>query len=360
MYKSFTARNFRCFEDLTVEPLERFNLIAGKNNTGKTALLEALWQHHGYFNPQLGHSMAAFRGFRVIKKSEFMWDLFVGFDAARVIELSTRDEQQRPRTLRIQWRERAISTVSLAEPADGRDTGFTASDSIAEQSSKPAESEILLAYTGVSGEATQARASVRGNALQFESASHAKEPGGIFLPPHLRRDIPALAERLSNVAVAKRKAQILDIVSIIEPDLEDLAVLHQGGVPMIAADIGMERLIPLPFAGDGMIHLLSIAVAVPEAKDGILLVDEIENGLHYTVLTRVWRAIAALAREYNVQFFATTHSFECIAAAHRAFEEDGQYDFRLHRLERVEGKIRSVTYDQETLTAGLEMGMEVR
>ena len=48
MYKSFNIKNFRCFNDLEFKPLERVNLIAGKNNVGKTALLEAIWMHHGY------------------------------------------------------------------------------------------------------------------------------------------------------------------------------------------------------------------------------------------------------------------------------------------------------------------------
>ena len=54
MYKSFNIENFRCFSELTLKPLERINLIAGKNNIGKTALLEALWIRHGYQNPELG------------------------------------------------------------------------------------------------------------------------------------------------------------------------------------------------------------------------------------------------------------------------------------------------------------------
>jgi len=64
--------------------------------------------------------------------------------------------------------------------------------------------------------------------------------------------------------------------------------------------------------------------------------------------------------EFNVQVFATTHSLECIMAAHRAFSGGNTYDFRLHRLEDVDGKIRAVTYDRESLEAAIDMGLEVR
>jgi len=67
-----------------------------------------------------------------------------------------------------------------------------------------------------------------------------------------------------------------------------------------------------------------------------------------------------VARQFHTQVFATTHSLECIVAAHKAFTESGVYDFRLHRLDRVKETIRAVTYDQETLAAAIETGLEVR
>ena len=62
MYRSFSIKNFRCFDELTVEGMGRINLIAGKNNVGKTALLEALWVHGGAPNPELAVRVEAFRG----------------------------------------------------------------------------------------------------------------------------------------------------------------------------------------------------------------------------------------------------------------------------------------------------------
>ncbi len=41
MIQSFRVKNFRCFQDLTLKSLKRVNLIAGKNNVGKAALLKA-------------------------------------------------------------------------------------------------------------------------------------------------------------------------------------------------------------------------------------------------------------------------------------------------------------------------------
>lgn len=74
----------------------------------------------------------------------------------------------------------------------------------------------------------------------------------------------------------------------------------------------------------------------------------------------VWAAVGKAARECNAQIFATTHSSEFIAAAHKSFRDSGIYDFRLHRLEHIEDSIKAITYDQETLEVALEIGLEVR
>ena len=81
------------------------------------------------------------------------------------------------------------------------------------------------------------------------------------------------------------------------------------------------------------------------------------------MVQKVWRAIAEAARQFDVQVFATTHSFECIGAAHQAFSEDLpglQDDLRLHRLDRVNGDTVAKTYDREILGAAMEMRLEVR
>jgi AAA15 family ATPase/GTPase len=112
--------------------------------------------------------------------------------------------------------------------------------------------------------------------------------------------------------------------------------------------------------GDGMVRLASLVLAIWQARNGFVLVDEIENGLHHTILSKVWQAIRKTAQEFNTQIFATTHSLECIKAAHNTFIEYKNYNFRLHRLERTKKAIRSVTYTPETLEAAIETGLEVR
>ncbi|MCZ6680490.1 MAG: AAA family ATPase [Candidatus Poribacteria bacterium] len=153
---------------------------------------------------------------------------------------------------------------------------------------------------------------------------------------------------------------IFDILKIVEPRLKRLTVIVMGGTPTLHGDLGFGRLIPLSFMGDGMGRLMSLVTAIANSSDGVVLFDEIENGIHYSIMTDLWLGIAELARKFNVQIFGTTHSFECITAVHKAFQKSGTYDFRLHRLDRVDDSIKAHIFDEEMLEAVLRAGWEVR
>jgi hypothetical protein len=164
----------------------------------------------------------------------------------------------------------------------------------------------------------------------------------------------------SELEEANRQEEVLPSLRIIEPRLQRLSLLLSGGKPMIHGDIGLSRLVPMSFMGEGIRRLLSVLLAVATARDGIVLIDEVENGFHYSVLTKVWQAIAHAARQANVQVFATTHSWECILRAHEAFAEEDAYDLRLHRLDRSGDQISAVSYDREMIEAALYNAVEMR
>ncbi|MEZ5401844.1 MAG: AAA family ATPase [Bryobacteraceae bacterium] len=103
--------------------------------------------------------------------------------------------------------------------------------------------------------------------------------------------------------------------------------------------------------------MLALAVAIAKCRGGILLVDEIDTGLHYTVLSRMWRLISRAATEFDVQVFATTHSYDCIySLAQICSTSDGSVT--IQRIER--GKQQSVRYDEDEITSAASRDSEVR
>ena len=91
-----------------------------------------------------------------------------------------------------------------------------------------------------------------------------------------------------------------------------------------------------------------------------MLIDEFENGFHYSVLPDVWRVIDNASKIFKTQIFASTHSREAIMAAHTHFYKQERYDFRFFRLQETNGKIKVVSYEKEILQAAFESDIEVR
>ncbi|MBE7473653.1 MAG: ATPase [Anaerolineae bacterium] len=356
MFRSFTIKNFRCFHNFSMEPLERVNLIAGKNNTGKTSLLEALFLHIGSNNPALPLRINAFRGIEQMAiEADEMWGwLFFSKRIEETIELTSLSEDNIRRVLRI-----FLTEPEKAQLAASGNGSATSSKTIESITTAVGPHDLTLQYEDTGGQSGTSRAFIVSDGVKTERAPLTPSPVGVFLSTRVRFPTED-AERFSKLDAIGRQNEVLTTLSFLEPRLKRLAVLVRGGAPMINGDIGVGELVPLPLMGEGVVRLASIVLAIANAQNGTVLIDEVENGLHYSVMVNVWKAIAFAARQSNTQIFATTHSWECIRAAHEAFSESDIYDFRLHRLDRADSEIRAVTYDQDMLAAADVSDLEVR
>jgi len=360
MYRSFKVSNFRCFGELTLSGIERVNLIAGENNIGKTALLEALFIHSGAYNPDLTLRVNAFRGIESVKVElgrwvETPWDsIFSEFNISKTVELvgDYRETDRLILRLRVIRQPEELAKIrQYTSPSQNEPEIIGLSSEAAhvlelecEEGKKLAKYYMIFDQKGP----------------RINPIPPPPPYRGIFLPARVRFPPRVDAERLGKLEIVGKQNVLLEALRVVEPRLRRLAVVVLGGEPIIHGDAGIGRLLPLPIMGEGMVRLASLILAIGDAQNGVVLLDEIENGLHHSVLSKVWRVIGEAARKFNTQVFATTHSLECIKAAHKAFVESAFYDFRLHRLERTKETIRALTYDQETLEAAIETGLEVR
>lgn len=112
--------------------------------------------------------------------------------------------------------------------------------------------------------------------------------------------------------------------------------------------------------GDGMTRMLHLVLALVNARDGMLLIDEVENGIHYSVQPDLWRLVFQVARRLNVQVFATSHSLDCVQAFQRAAEEDEAEEGILIRLQHRKGEIEAVPFDEDKLGFATREQIEVR
>ena len=353
MYRSFTIKNFRCFDELTVEGMGRINLIAGKNNVGKTALLEALWVHNsGIAEPDRILFLDAARGAGAVNTDTTIDNLFFHFDQALTIELtSTGVPNYGHRRLEITARENSNSEIVL----DGSSRDQLSSITPASRR------QIVLDCLDEYGKSYSSRAWWGGTvSLPTVRATKDNMPAfqqraAVFLYSRRRTDTTPEANLLSQLMIDGQEVGVTEILREIEPRLDSLTVLSLRERPEIYASIGLKRLVPLHLMGEGTTRILALALAIATAPGGMVLVDEIENGIHHSVMEKVWRAIGAFARNYDVQLFATTHSYECIRAACDAFDSDEGDELRLFRIGRVNGEIRAAMYDREMMQTAFDI-----
>jgi hypothetical protein len=388
MFTHFIIKNFRCFAGLHLKQLGRVNLIAGKNNTGKTALVEAIHLHNNPDNCQLPVLINKQRGIAEPMRafSNVIGWLFYGRHPGIGIELSSFDEKGINRTLSMYLLDGASARAHFPE----------------------AVKELVEAMPGGQWNTVLGGLVLRyeqpGEQPRFSWAAPSQFTGMTWVSSRIPWSIPSVfigsgvssAEQdvkfFGEIEVAKRQAEVLPALRILEPRLQKLSLAPLVGDPglygslpvsslspqsslsprpqmspvlqseeaILHGDIGLPRLVPMPFMGEGLRRVLSIVLAIANAPGGVVLIDEVENGLHYSVMKDVWKAIALAARQMDVQVFATTHSYECIQAAHEAFLSSDAYDLRLFRLDRINDEIQVTTYDAETIGAAVDYYHEVR
>lgn len=355
MLRKFSVRNFRCLKKLDIEPLARVNLIVGENNVGKTALLEALFLHFNPARPEapwgVNHSRGA-RGSDAETWEELEW-VFHAKQSASTIELLSVNNRGEDCALRIRLADPKERLLHI--PENDGDSQIDADM----QRAVVHSSVLTLEYTDHTGREFSAQAYVSLGGISATSADM-PELGRAALVLKNPRFSDEHAKRYSNLALMGREEELIPALQAIDPRIRRLELLFPANKPMLYVDDGSDQLVPLTYMGEGLGYVLSWQLAILTVENGTVLIDEFENGLHYTALVDVWKAVGTAARQSNVQVFATTHSWECVVAAQTAFAESGEDEFRLHRLERRDGDIVAITYDQEQLATSIELNLEVR
>ena len=352
MLKSVQVHNFRVFSKLSIDQLSRVNLIGGRNNAGKTSLLEALFLLSGGGNPHLALNSNVIRipdipmsGPRDALREIYWKPMFAQLDTEKVIEIEGVHSGRGSLVLRIALERPTIVELPLENSKD-----ISARD-------LHSEPPLLLSFKTGPSAAVEGRVRVSGQSIQVDQPDSPVPFNASILATRIANDQEDAA-RLARLRKQKRGDHILNSLRVIEPKLQSIEVNSAGGFPIIWGDIGMSELVPLAMMGEGMTRLARLVLAIATAPSGLVLVDEIETGFHHTVMSDVWRTVDEAAKQFDTQLVATTHSYECIRAAHEALGTgDG---FLLHRLEASDTGNRCVTYQPESIDAAMRHDLEVR
>ena len=380
MYSSFRVQNFRGFKDLRLDDMARVNLIAGKNNTGKTALLEAILTYTGQYDSSMllripADKRRSFKSYRLEEGTELInpgWPLiFHNFETSKPINLCG----QNAKLEKHERKENGTGTgksqhleISL-DDVDSLPFDLTTRRSNLERVVDENGRVLVyreghnywISFNPYTWSRNTSAAFI--GVPKSEDVQRDTKYNSRFLPVNATLSADDEASLYTDVRRTGQDKFLLSIASKIEPRTKHIELLHNGLETELHGHLE-ELNQPLPFSsmGEGMRRIISLMLAIATTENGIVLMDEIENGLHHSVHVDVWRAIAEAASAYNVQIFATTHSLEMIQAAHKAFLDDEPYDFRLHRLDRSTktNEIVPTTYNRFSMSAAIDLEAEVR
>jgi hypothetical protein len=359
MIRHLEIKNYKCYNSLTLPQISRVTLVGGANNVGKTALLEALFLFHDRLAPNATIRHIAWRGVTSVelRPGAFFAPMFHGFDLNSPIEIevvtdsgSARlqvrfDEAYRPSTLPAQDR------AAPQAPASVRADQTPASSSAVELRWEAPDVDPSISHLVLTADSS--RLEIGSMVLGAPVARYLSARGFV--------DATEVAAMFGQLDVERRTYMVERFLQVLEPTLSALSVVPVAGVPVVHADVGLARKVPVAYIGSGMSRLLEIAVSIGTSRDGLVLIDEIENGIHHTALKPVWQAILGAACECNCQVVATTHSYECVRALHAAGIGHGHGDDLTYlRLERGAGGVVAKQFDFTTLGFALDGNMEVR
>lgn len=357
MYSSLRIERLRGFRELFVHDLCRINLFVGRNNSGKSTVLEGVFLLGGAVNSETPSTLVQLRGQRIGGASpDAVWrPLFHRLDPTQAIRIEgTRHGEAGPRRLEIE----AVSTSRFVEPPDSDEGGGTG---FAWGGDEFVIGGLRLRYRPADG----------GEPVNVVASDPAG--GGAEMPREKRADFVRTtliasrghsghirnANQFSYLLRTKREEHVLRAVRIVEPRLQRIAVLNETGMPAVYVDLGLDVLVPLAACGDGFQRLFSLAVELTAVRGGVLLIDEIDNGLHYSVLPALWKMLGEICTVGCIQIFATTHSDELLRSALEAFRDEPSV-LGLFRIDRTDIGHTVAAYDPDSRRAVLDAHFEVR
>ena len=361
MIRALRLENFRSFEEYELRELATVNLLVGPNNCGKTSVLEAV------------HLLVSGGDPRVLIES-----------ARRRSESSTYADDGIRKTVRYplyhQFHGHTFGPGTSLSVAADDGPGRVRMEIVEADADEP--QDLLEALAGTSP-ALALR--IRSGASKDDITIPLTEDGSIqWRAPAMRRlsvrgsrqppptqfvtaeslQAREMAGAWDQVEVQRREAEVIETMRILQEDLDSIRSLS-GDAPGVSPGIvvgfrsGTVR-VPIGSYGDGMRRLLALSLSLMRAEEGFLLVDEIDTGLHWTVMERMWSLVVEAAMKSSIQVFATTHSLDCILglASLLNVRQDLRAAVTIQKIER--GINRGVGFDGESIITARDLGVELR
>ncbi len=374
MFKSIKIENFRCFESFELQQLGRVNLLVGKNNSGKTSILEAIQILCSRTNLQpLSEIM--------INRGEYIQDdNSKGKRELDIRHLFSEHEIEVGSQFSISGINNNLEEKILTSIGKSHFSGDKNLDGELNQyfstfdDNKIDNNKLLLGLNWTCGEKHEISTSplsIINNGLSWQ---YSQRRGNTDNKPAITQFVTSsslttekMIELFEQVVLTPEETLVEEALQTIEPKIERIAPVGYKRFSSSESRTGFlvrlsdsSQRVPIGSMGDGIWRILGLALAIVCAKDGYLFIDEIDTGLHFTAMSDMWKLIWKTAKKLNVQVFATTHNSDCwTSLATIASEQEVDVDgITIQRIEK--DKQTAVAFTKREIVIAAERGIEVR
>lgn len=352
MFVSIEINQYRSIKHLKIENLKQFNLVVGATNIGKTSLLEALFLAINPDNMSLIFTINSAR--KIPYTPNFLRNLFYEADSLNVINIRaiTKEKENNIRDLKYSAIQNQESSIDLADESP-IPTASYATQLIDKLSLAINDIPEYIFTLKPLNELIR-----DGNVLinPFKKEILTDNPYKMTFNGRFEHSLTytgAFSGKYDGLIENMEKEEFLNLIRKIDPKINSLEKTDKG----IIIDYGFEKPIPIGALGKGMIKVINIIAAIFNTKNGVVLIDELENGMHYELLDLFWEAIFKTASKFNVQIIATTHSYDCIRSFYNKHQNN---EIFLIRIEKENDFHECMAYKSKEIKILLEEDIEAR
>lgn len=376
---SLEIQQYRAFQHLKIEHIGGVNLIVGKNSVGKSCLLEAVRLFSEAGSPsilrqlleardetynynvrnQQNHSYESDSQLLPLVKHLFhgRWELL---DNPKPIRINSLNNPEQSLTIAVNWfveevgEERLRRLKRLEKPIPIQPQ--SAFDFVYESIETP-----IPGLTFQVGRTTENSLPLR---RIFESRFIDTLKSHHIAVPADGLDMVKISQLWDDITLTKLEQEVRQALNIIIPEIEGINVIDsaerlRGRTAIVKLSNAAEP-VPMRSLGEGLNRVFGIALALVNAHNKVLVIDEIESGLHYSTQFELWQLIFAVAHRLNIQVFATTHSWDCVEAFQQAATQNESEEGVLIRLQRKNDTIVPTIFDEKKLAIATREQIEIR
>lgn len=329
--KNIEINNFRGIDHLRIDDFSRVNVFVGQNNSGKTSVLEAITMLMGMSNPDIPQAINAVRSRKNFSKFIDIQYFFNNLDTAKSPEISSEQNDGNSRSLRL-----GLSYV-FDELAESKNEHVQQTGAVKYVNTLEMDFDIISGNSKHSYK-SWLRVNPQGLVVNRKLADgYLENKRAWFTPSDLMTS--NLFNDLADLFKRNRKDIVLSLLKLFDERINSIEILTDD---IYIGLEGMTQMLSISMMGDGLRRYLSIVASAANPLIDVFLIDEIDNGLHYSVYKKLWNALFALAIDSDKQIFVTTHSKETLCHLSKILDENPNYqkEFGLYTLENTKMKGR--------------------